>query len=290
MTTNIPSPGHPAVEAYLADGYDRVVGMSSRFAAAICARLLRLQTEEGVSGPIAEGIRFRIAGSYVDTQGYIDNAFLGEEADPYRDFSLRGNLLIDAAPGLSFDIRGSMARLRTQALYFNIVADVNDTSLPVRVNNAGQNDRDIYNLSLKIDYETDAGTLTSVSSYDTLTEILTGDAFDFLPIPESLFFNILGFDMNQSQFLDVKAWSQEIRFASPADRPFQWMVGAYAIGTDRYISTGNMVDSGNGVFPAGGKASPGDRVGAFYSDESHIQARDYNDPFWATQAGYPDTD
>ncbi len=49
-----PASGHPAVEAYLADGYERVVGMSSRFAAAICARLLRLQTEEGVSGPIAE--------------------------------------------------------------------------------------------------------------------------------------------------------------------------------------------------------------------------------------------
>ncbi|CAD5299316.1 Methyltransferase domain-containing protein [Bosea sp. 62] len=50
----IPQSGHPAVEAYLAEGYERVVGMSSRFAAAICARLLRLQTEEGVSGPIAE--------------------------------------------------------------------------------------------------------------------------------------------------------------------------------------------------------------------------------------------
>jgi len=49
-----PSPAHPAVSAYLADGYDRVPGMSSRFAAAICARLLRLQTEQGVSGPIAE--------------------------------------------------------------------------------------------------------------------------------------------------------------------------------------------------------------------------------------------
>jgi len=50
----IPYSGHPAVETYLSEGYDRVVGMSSRFAAAICARLLRLQTEEGVSGPIAE--------------------------------------------------------------------------------------------------------------------------------------------------------------------------------------------------------------------------------------------
>ncbi|KRE02128.1 hypothetical protein ASE63_07065 [Bosea sp. Root381] len=53
-STTIPSPGHQAVEAYLADGYDRVPGMSSRFAAAICARLLRLQSEEDVAGPIAE--------------------------------------------------------------------------------------------------------------------------------------------------------------------------------------------------------------------------------------------
>lgn len=52
--THFPSPGHAAVQAYLDGGYDSVVGMSSRFAAAICARLLRLQTEEGVSGPIAE--------------------------------------------------------------------------------------------------------------------------------------------------------------------------------------------------------------------------------------------
>ena len=50
----IPNSGHPAVEAYLAEGYDSVVGMSSRFAAAICARLLRLQTQEGIRGPIAE--------------------------------------------------------------------------------------------------------------------------------------------------------------------------------------------------------------------------------------------
>lgn len=50
----LPFSGHDAVEAYLSDGYDRVIGMSSRFAAAISARLLRLQTEEGLKGPIAE--------------------------------------------------------------------------------------------------------------------------------------------------------------------------------------------------------------------------------------------
>src|SRR5690606_25757908 len=107
----------------------------------------------GVSGPLSDSIGFRLSGSFYDTEGFIENAFLGEEADPYPDLALRGNLLVDAGGGWEIDLRASMDRLRTQALYFNIVADVNDTSLPVRVNNAGQNDRDIYNAAAKISYE-----------------------------------------------------------------------------------------------------------------------------------------
>ncbi len=203
----------------------------------------------GVSGPLAEGIKFRLSGLHYDTDGFIPNAYLGEEADPYRDTALRGSLLIEPAPDWEIDLRASMDLLRTQALYFNIVGDVNDTSLPVRVNNAGQNDRDIYNLAARIAYEGEHFTATSITSYDWLSEILTGDAFDFLPIEESLFYNILGFDMNQSQFLDVEAFSQELRLESPPDEKLFWMIGGYLIATDRFISTGNMVDTGQGVFP-----------------------------------------
>jgi iron complex outermembrane receptor protein len=203
----------------------------------------------GVSGPISDTLKFRVAGSYYDTNGFIPNTFLGEDADPYKDLSLRGTLLWEPTDRLSVDLRASMSHLRTQALYFNIVNDVNDTSLPVRVNNAGQNDRDLYSVSLKLNYEADYGTFTSITAYDKLTEILTGDAFNFLPIQESLFFFLFGFDLNQSQYLNVKAWSQEFRFSSPASKPFRYTVGAYMVGTDRYISTGNMVDTGAGVFP-----------------------------------------
>ncbi|MCH4892465.1 TonB-dependent receptor [Sphingomonas sp. SFZ2018-12] len=203
----------------------------------------------GVSGPISDTLRFRLSGSYRDTEGYIPNTFLGEDADPLEDISLRGKLLWTPTPELTVDLRASLSLLRTQALYYNIVADVNDTSLPVRVNNAGQNDRDIYNVSAKVDYEADWGSITSVTSYDTLSEILTGDAFNFLPIPESLFFAIFGFDLNQSQFLDVEAISQDLRIQSPTGRAFEWSVGGYFIDTNRYISTGNMIDTGAGVFP-----------------------------------------
>ena len=46
----------------------------------------------------------------------------------------------------------------------------------------------------------------------------------------------------------MESVSQEIRFASPADDRLRWIVGAYAIATDRYISTGNQIDRGFGVF------------------------------------------
>jgi predicted O-methyltransferase YrrM len=46
--------GIPAVDRYLDTGYATVPGMSSRFAAAICCGLLRIQSELGIKGPIAE--------------------------------------------------------------------------------------------------------------------------------------------------------------------------------------------------------------------------------------------
>src|SRR5690606_30059053 len=48
---------------------------------------------------------------------------------------------------------------------------------------------------------------------------------------------------------DVEAISQELRIQSPDDEPLFWMFGGYLIATDRYISTGNMADTGAGVFP-----------------------------------------
>jgi iron complex outermembrane receptor protein len=56
-------------------------------------------------------------------------------------------------------------------------------------------------------------------------------------------------DWNQSQYLDVETFSQEVRYTSSADERLRWIVGAYLTTTDRFISTGNMVDRGNGVFP-----------------------------------------
>lgn len=46
--------GVPAADRYIADGYLKVRGMSSRFAAAIACATMRLQSESGISGHMAE--------------------------------------------------------------------------------------------------------------------------------------------------------------------------------------------------------------------------------------------
>ena len=215
------------------------------------------------SGPVGESdtLKFRATASYVDTDGYIDNTYLDETADPYKDLSGRIRLQYQPSDTFSADFRLSASQLDTQALYFVIAAEVDDTSLPVRVNNPGSNERDIYTASMKLEWETDNGTFTSITAFDDLEELLTGDQFNFVPREESLinFFPIGPIitaltgdpvaDLSQTQYLEAESWSQEFRYISPAEEPLRWIVGAYAIGTDRYISTGNQVDRGNGVFP-----------------------------------------
>ena len=224
-----------------------------------------------ISGPVGDSdtLKFRASASVRDTDGFIDNTFLGEEADPYKDASARLRLLWQPSNTFTADARFYYSQLETQALYYNIRSplpggpdvpealgrgdgdpdSVNDTSLDVRVNNAGVNDRDLGNVSLKMDWDLDSGTFTSITSYDTLEELLTGDAFDFRPIDESFLVEIGFPDQNQSQYLDVEALSQEFRFTSPSEDRLRWIAGAYAVATDRFISTGNMVDTGGGVFP-----------------------------------------
>ncbi len=48
------SSGNAGIDAYLNNGYEKVLGMSSRFAAAICAHLVARQTALGIHGDLAE--------------------------------------------------------------------------------------------------------------------------------------------------------------------------------------------------------------------------------------------
>jgi iron complex outermembrane recepter protein len=218
-----------------------------------------------VSGPIdsAGTLKYRASFNFYNTDGYLDNAYLGQKADPDRDYSGRMRLVWKPMDGVNVDLRGYMDRLETRAYYFVIPRDneanpfssfttppnANDVTSPIQVNNPGEDNRDIRDVALKVDVTSEPGVFTSTTDYDMTKEIDTGDAFDFRPINTSIFKALLGVDLNQSQFIDVKAWSQEFRFTSNPIGAFSWIGGVYFVHTERFISTGNMVDEGQGAFP-----------------------------------------
>lgn len=215
-----------------------------------------------LSGPVgdSDAWKFRASATYSDTDGFLENEFLDDEADSYEDLSARLKVLYEPSDTFSADFRVSTSMLEGQALYYVIDAEADDTDIPIRTNNPGYNERDILSSSLKLEWLTDIGTFTSITAYDDLEEILTGDQFNFVPREESLinFFPIGPVitaltgdpvaDLSQTQYLEQDSWSQEFRFISPTEERFRWIAGVYAISTDRYISTGNQVDRGNGVF------------------------------------------
>jgi iron complex outermembrane receptor protein len=229
-----------------------------------------------LSGPIDQAgtLRYRASFNYYNTDGYLKNWYLDKTADPFRDYSGRLRLLWQPASSFSADLRFLYDRVETTAYYFVIPRndesdvfssfttppDANNTSSPIQVNNQGTDNRDILDTALKLDYSPGYGTFTSITDYDQTKEIDTGDAYDFRPVGTSIGYNYffagipqaLGgpFDESQSQFIRVRAWSQELRFTSnKTDFGLSWIAGGYFVHTERFVSTGNLVDRGLGVQP-----------------------------------------
>ncbi len=230
-----------------------------------------------VSGPIdsAGNLKYRASFNFYNTDGYLENSYLDRKADPYRDYSGRLRLLWKPGDDWSADLRLYRDRVETSAYYyvipradeanvfstFTTPPNANDVTSPIQNNNIGTDNRDITDVALKLDFHVDYGTVTSVTDYNHTKEIDTGDAYDFRPITSSIFYNYFAplyygallptnggsFDESQSQFIDVTTYSQELRFSSKQVNGFSWIGGAYFVHTDRFISTGNLVDRGDGI-------------------------------------------
>lgn len=220
--------------------------------------------EGSASGAIvADRLQFRVGARYVDRDGYFDNIFVGSEQDPYRDFSVSGLLRWMPSDQITVDLRGALSRTRGGALAFwyqpaNLAADgvsldpANpfdftraDANLVRRdfySTNIGRDDREIDDISLKVEADLGFATLTSISAYNRLEEFVSGDQ-----VPYTASRNIFGLDGTQTQYVDINAFSQEIRLTSRGASRLRWMIGAYFLDANRFISSTTGFDSGGGI-------------------------------------------
>jgi iron complex outermembrane receptor protein len=233
------------------------------------------KAQVAVSGPIDDAgtLRYRGSLNFYNTDGYLENTYLDRKADPYRDYSGRLRMVWKPSDQWSADLRVYRDRVDTTAFYYVIPRAVeanpfssfttppnaNDISSPIQDNNLGSDYRDITDTALKLDYSIAPGTFTSISDYNFTKEIDTGDAYDFRPIKDSIAYNYFFAAIpaadggpageSQSQFISEKTESEELRFTSNQVNGFSWIAGAYFIHTQRFISTGNLFDRGDGVPP-----------------------------------------
>jgi len=234
-----------------------------------------------IAGPITDNLKFRVSGFFRDMEGTITNEFLEEQADganitaaldlaadedSYADFELnkdlRGRLLWEPLETTAFDLRINYSDLEVGSYWYKPTFRLNDSTLSFPIGNDVNTvaHRDLINVSLKIEHEIAAGTLTSISAY-TSTEERYGIPFEgrgsnrmgdvdftndvFLnralptlsasdralfdpPIASGFFPNV-----GSHNFYDVENFMQEVRFTSDSSRRLRWVAGAFALWTDR---------------------------------------------------------
>lgn len=176
-----------------------------------------------LSGPIIEDkLLFRVSGIYRDFEGQIEDATAvdgSRKADFDRSYIAKGSLILNASENLRLELRGNYLDQVAGAPTVEIVSRANFDDFSQSLLNRNvltRDDREIRDLSLKINYDFADTTLTSISGYSKSSGAVFGDA-DFSPVPAVL----------QIVDLNVEALTQEVRLASTGESRFRWLVGAY---------------------------------------------------------------
>ena len=221
---------------------------------------------------IDDELFLRLSGRYLEREGYFNNRFLQQKVDYKEDLSFQGQLKWLPLEKLSFDVHFSLNRAESGGFNFNyqpaIIGtdtltldsrssfpfdyssqDANQVSRDFIANNLGENEREMDEVSLKIEYQADFATFTSITSWHRLEEFLAGDQFPYTAgLTRSFANNTLVVDGGQTQFIDMNAFSQEFRLTSSDKDDFRWMLGTYLLTTERFISSTTSDDRGFGIF------------------------------------------
>jgi len=196
-----------------------------------------------LSGPLVPQTLFgRVTMKYHDTDGMIENSFTGRNLDAETALKTTARLIWEPSDALSFDLRGSYFDQDVEgALWFSTYDVLGTTGGRIPESLAhitpNQNDdafstRTIRDVSLVVEYERDFGTFTSITAYDDI-DVAFREDLDVTP---------LTLTNNADQTRETRGVSQELRFTSPGDRRFRYIVGTYGQKTERDVATSVELD------------------------------------------------
>jgi iron complex outermembrane recepter protein len=174
----------------------------------------------GVSGPlVADTLFFRLSGSFTDRDGLINNTTLSDDVDFKESTIVRGGLKYLVNSDITIDWNFNYLESEVGGGIFSIepIADLNrNFEDSIDSNVLGENKRDIFETSIKIEWDLGFATLTSISAYANVDDEIVGDA-DFGPA-------VLFAQRNAS---NIDSYTQEIRLTSADDQRLRWILGGF---------------------------------------------------------------
>lgn len=213
---------------------------------------------------VPETLRFRIAGAVRSSDGPFQNINTGEKVMRVDEHLVRLRFDWQAGPDTMVDLRGNYSRLTGGAIAFNAQVvgtrqggvlttriDTNDTSLPYTNDVPGRNLQEKYSGSVKIDHDFGDMVLTSITSYNGITDNyqaknypygawnFPGNSWASDALSPGLPLDIVAaFGDNTQKFrIANRAFIQEIRLTSDGDRRLRWQAGFFFLKSRRQFTT-----------------------------------------------------
>ena len=217
----------------------------SGFAGATFASGSDVTLNAGISGPVVQGTSFRLTAQDRRSDGLITNDYLKRKVDGIdHDSLVRGKLSIDVSKDVSVDFNAGWNDFRASAIHDSIPpgGDVTKVVNPI-TSLLGRTTGSVKDASVKVDVATRVGTVTSITAITRLEELSRGDVDFSNPVDLPGGFLGFGFQAGQGQDLKLKMTSQELRLTSPDNAPVRYIVGAYALRTDRELRTRAFIDA-----------------------------------------------
>ncbi|MDB5714884.1 MAG: hypothetical protein JWO15_2281 [Sphingomonadales bacterium] len=211
-----------------------------------------------VSGPLAEGLGFSVAGAFRDTDGPFTNIVTGEKVQRFQNNSGRARLVYDDHGPFTADLKVTALRSKGGGSAYNAqfvglpiggfpgtALDANNTDMPFVSNVNGAFDEKFIDATFKADYDMGWAKVTSISSYNHLNQYFGSDSPPYISQDTG---PAGGGTVQQYSYKDTN-YSQEVRLTSDSAHRFRWQVGFYFLRFERDQASKISLDT-NGSLPA----------------------------------------
>ena len=205
----------------------------------------RREIRASATGPIVDDrLAYRLTYALTERDGYIHNAATGRDVADYENSSVRGQLLFEPAEGLNVRVIGDYSQQDAECCIQPIAAvfDNYDDGTPIpnnftaRIDRKGyvpesldpferrvdadapfQADMKSFGGSINVDWDLDAGRITSITAYR---------GWDWFPKNDADSIGLSVFAKGQQEN-EQRQFSQELRFANAEGGAFDYVIGAY---------------------------------------------------------------